>query len=367
MDKMFKRSLLGAAVAMCAAAGNANAAIELMGENVVLYGQAAGSLQYWSADAKGADDNTVVEIESRIGLRGKVSYDNFAPHFIWQIETGNAWNREGNADGEGAFGGRDTYLGLEFDNFGQIKIGRQLVAAYDYVDWPHSNPGLGNVFDWHNAIGAGFQDRANDVVRYDSANWGGFDFQATLSGMTDTNDALVASIAAGYTTDMFNIHAGYYHQGSYDVSKAKSCSISDKTEEIECTAATTEKAGDVSYAIIGGTLWVNDFQFTAAYKPMWNDRTDNKQNAYSVTAQYIMNDKWVYKIGYAATDDADKAVDRDGDGVLTTDTASQAITGRLGYLLPSTYLFLDVRNYDMLGNSEKHDGTRVLLGAEYYF
>lgn len=348
MDKMFKRSLLGAAIAMTAVAGNANAAIELAGESVVLYGQAAGSLQLWQADAKGAEDNTVVEIESRLGLRGKVAYDNFGPAFIYQIETGNAWNREGNGDGQGSFGGRDTFLGLEFDNFGQVKIGRQLVAAYDYVDWPHSNPGLGNVFDWHNAIDAGFQDRANDVVRYDSANWGGFKMQATLSGMTETNDALVSSIAAGYTTDMFNIHAGYYNQASY-------------------TNSDGEKAGDVSYAILGGTLWVGDFQFTAAYKPMWNDLTDNKQDAYSATAQYIMNDKWVYKLGYAATNDADKAVDRDDNGVFTKDTASQAITGRLGYLLPSTYLFLDVRNYDMLGNSDEHDGTRVLLGAEYYF
>lgn len=255
MDKMFKRSLLGAAVAMCAAAGNANAAIELMGENVVLYGQAAGSLQYWAPEKNGKDDTVEVEIESRIGLRGKVSYDNFAPHFIWQIETGNAWNREGNANGQGAFGGRDTYLGLEFDNFGQIKIGRQLVAAYDYVDWPHSNPGLGNVFDWHQTIDAPFQDRANDVIRYDSANWGGFDFQATLSGMTENTEALVASIAGGYTTELFNIHAGYYRQGSYDKRNKDCVSVSPDMNDCKPNGTTVE-AGDISYAIFGGTLWL---------------------------------------------------------------------------------------------------------------
>lgn len=90
---------------------------------------------------------------------------------------------------------------------------------------------------------------------------------------------------------------------------------------------------------------------------MWNDRTNDKQAAYSATAQYIMNDQWVYKIGYAATTESDNGNDDD----------SQAITGRLGYLLPSTYLFLDVRNYDMVGSSKDDDGTRVLLGAEYYF
>ena len=356
MDKMFKRSLLGAAIAMTAVAGNANAAIELMGENVVLYGQAAGSLQYWNADASGADNTVAVEIESRIGLRGKVEYDAMAPAFIYQMETGNMDNDSSkgdngngsNNDGFGAFGGRDTYVGFEFDGVGQLKYGRQLVAAYDYVDWPHTNPGLGNVFDWHNAIGASFADRSNHTVRFDSANWGGVKIQGTLSGMSKSTDALVASVAAGYTGNNFNVHAGYYTQGDY-------------------TNSAGDKAGDVSYAIVGGSLNLGDFTLTAAYKPMWNDLTDNQQDAYSATVAYMMDQTWVYKLGYAATTDADKAVDRDGDGIFTKDTASQAITGRVMYLLPSTALYFDVRNYDMLGNSDAHDGTRFMFGAEYYF
>ncbi|PSU32121.1 porin [Photobacterium lutimaris] len=349
MEKMFKRSLLGAAIAMTAVAGNANAAIELAGENVVLYGQAAGNLQYWNADGKGKDNNVNVEIESRIGIRGKVSFDAMSPAFIYQMETGNADNGgDGNGDGLGAFGGRDTYVGFEFDGIGQIKYGRQLVAAYDYVDWPHTNPGLGNVFDWHNAIDAGFADRANHTIRFDSANWGGVKVQATLSGMNETTDAVVASAAAGYTGSNFNIHAGYYTQADYKDSAGN-------------------KAGDISYAIVGGSLNVGDFTFTAAYKPMWNDLTDNQQDAYSATAQYMVDQTWVYKIGYAATTDVDKAVDRDDNGVFTKDTASQAITGRVMYLLPSTAIYFDVRNYDMLGNDKSADGTRFLFGAEYYF
>ena len=53
---------------------------------------------------------------------------------------------------------------------------------------------------------------------------------------------------------------------------------------------------------------------------MWNDATDNQQDAYSVTAQYMVDQTWVYKVGYTATTDADKAVDRDGDGVFTNTT-----------------------------------------------
>lgn len=215
MEKMFKRSLLGAAVALATMAGSANAAIELHGQAVQLYGQAAGSLQLNNPEAK--DNNTVVEIESRIGIKGTVEFDNFEPNFIYQMETGNAWNRGGNNDGFGAFGGRDTWFGFDFDGVGQLKFGRQLVAAYNYVDWPHSNPGLGNVFDWHNTIDASYQDRANDTIRFDSANFGGINFQATLSGMDTTNDAMVYSFATSYTNKVFSVHAGYYGQGKYDV------------------------------------------------------------------------------------------------------------------------------------------------------
>ncbi|AJR09598.1 porin [Photobacterium gaetbulicola] len=353
MDKMFKRSLLGAAIAMTAVASNANAAIELMGENVVLYGQAAGNLQFWSADASDEDNNVNVEIESRIGIRGKVEYDAMAPAFIYQMETGNADNGgEGNNDGFGAFGGRDTYVGFEFDGIGQIKYGRQLVAAYDYVDYPHTNPGLGNVFDWHNAIDAGFADRANHTIRFDSANWGGVKIQATLSGMNTSTDEMVASIAAGYTGNNFNIHAGYYNQQDAETK------VGDKT-----------LTGDISYAIVGGSLNLGDFTLTAAYKPMWNDATDNQQDAYSATVAYMMDQTWVYKIGYAATSDTDKAVTKkiNGTEVTTKDVGSQAITGRVMYLLPSTAIYFDVRNYDMLGNDKGADGTRFLFGAEYYF
>ncbi|WP_162045795.1 porin [Vibrio taketomensis] len=359
MDKFFKRTLVCAAVAF--AAGSANAAVELNGQALQLYGQAAGNLQINNPEA--GDNNTLVEIESRIGFRGNVEFDNFAPNFIYQIETGNAWNRGGNGDGQGAFGGRDTWLGLEFDGVGQVKIGRQLVAAYNYVDWPHSNPGLGNVFDWHNAIEAGYQDRANDVIRFDSATWGGFNFQATLSGMAETNEAVVFSAAASYTNSVFSAHIGHYTQNEYDKKVAATeetwgpNDAGDAWVKIPAKDATTEKAGDVSYTIVGGSLFLGDITLTAAYKNMQNDLTNDDQDAYSATAQYVINGQWVLKAGYAAT----------SESKLGDDNDSTAVTGRLGYLLPSTYLYMDIRSYDMLGSDETYDGTNILLGAEYYF
>ncbi|WP_283131273.1 porin [Enterovibrio norvegicus] len=355
MDKTFKRSLLGMAVAVAAMSGSANAAIDLNGEAVQMYGQAAGFMHVTNPEV--GDGAAQAVIESRIGFKGRVAFDNFGPDFIWQIESGDANNTD-----YGAFGMRDTYLGLDFEGVGSFKFGRQLVAAYNYVDWPHTNPGLGNVFDWHNAIDASFEDRANNNFRFDSATWGGFNFQATLSGMGSTTDALVASIATSYTQDMFSVHAGYYNQGKYDaaVAKTEDSVVIDDNGNIVVkpgTAATTEEAGDVSYAIVGGSVFLGDVTLTAAYKMMENGLTGDDQDAYSATAQYVIDGTWVLKAGYAAT----------SESKLGNDDDSQAITGRLGYMLPSTYLYMDVRSYDMDGSTEKNDGTNILIGAEYYF
>ncbi|EJB8580823.1 porin [Vibrio cholerae] len=356
MDKMFKRTLLASAVAMVAAAGSANAAIELNGKAVQVYGQAAGFMWFQAPD-KG-DDKAMVEIESRVGFRGEVEFENFGPTFLWQIEGSNASNT---AQG-GQFGGRDTYLGLGFDGIGSFKYGRQLVAAYNYVDWPHSNPGLGNVFDWNNDIGAGYQDRADHVFRFDSETFGGFNYQLTLSGMNDTTDALVASIGASFQAGPVNLHGGYYTQGGYDKKVAATDPsvgiVNGAPAVVPGKPATTEKAGDINYGIIGATLGLDSFTLTGAVKLMNNNVTDGEQMAYSATAQYV-NNSWVYKLGYAGTNDAEVK------GVKQADTADTAITARLGYLLPSTYLFMDLRNYKM--NDADGFDHNLLIGAEYYF
>ncbi|KJY81690.1 membrane protein [Vibrio galatheae] len=356
MDKMFKRTLLGAAVATAAMSGSANAAIELAGKAVQFYGQAAGNITLIDANntqSVGAD------LESRIGFRGVVEFDDIAPNFIWQMEGGNA----NNGDKTGGLGARDTYLGLEFEGVGQLKYGRQLVAAYNYVDWPHSNPGLGNVFDWNNDISGGYQDRADSVIRFDSATWGGFNFQATLSGMTQDTDQMVSSVGASFSKETFSIHGGYYHQGSYEQSVDEPTKytfdsngnvvISDEwTEWNNSGAMDKETVESRNYAILGASIYLGDFTLTGAYKAM--EVGSIGQNAYSATAQYVINSKYVLKAGYAATDDADG----------TTNTADQAITARFGYLLPSSYWYIDSRNYEFDGGDWGH---RVLLGMEYYF
>ncbi|MBE4573576.1 hypothetical protein BOO29_06005 [Vibrio navarrensis] len=336
MDKMFKRTLLGAAVAAAAISGSANAAVELNGKALQVYGQAAGFVHITNPDQ--GDNSVSAVIESRVGFKGVVEFEDFGPNFVWQIEGGNA----DNSDKSGQLGARDTYLGLAFDGVGSIKYGRQLVAAYNYVDWPHSNPGLGNVFDWHNDIGASYQDRADHVIRFDSETFGGFNYQVTLSGMNETTDAMVVSIGASYQAGPVNIHGGYYTQAEY----------TEKVNNVDT------KKGDINYAIIGATAGFDSLTITGAVKLMNNNLDDKEQLAYSATAQYV-NNSWVYKLGLAGTTDSETK------GKTDKDTADLAVTARLGYLLPSTYLFMDLRNYKM-DNADSFDNN-LLIGAEYYF
>ncbi|MCP3700011.1 MAG: porin [Aliivibrio sp.] len=362
-NKFFKRTLLGAAIATAAVAGSANAAIPLAGDAVQFYGQAAGFMIL--IDDANSENSAGAGIESRIGFRGVVEFEDFGPNFIWQIEGGDA----NNGAKSGQLGARDTYLGLDFDGVGSFKFGRQLVAAYNYVDWPHTNPGLGNVFDWNNDIGAGYQDRADNNFRFDSATFGGFNVQATLSGMENTTDALVTSIAGSYTKGMVSVHAGYYNQGEYDakgptdvpkwIMGPNGTDIIPNPEYSEDGEVVKEYANN--YAIVGGSLFLDNVTLTAAYKMMEKDSADGKkkQDAVSATAQYVLDGKWVFKGGYAMTTDAKF------DGVKQKDTSDTAVTARLGYLLPSTYLYIDSRNYKM--NDNKDWANSVLIGAEYYF
>ncbi|EGR3920521.1 porin [Vibrio cholerae] len=358
MDKMFKRTLLGAAVAMAAVGVQA----AQLTDNVQLYGQAAGNLYFESKGDSAKDDTVGVEIESRIGLRGTQSFNNFGPDFVWQIETSNAYN----GDTGGQFGGRDTYLGLAFDGVGTVKVGRQLVSIYDYVDWPHSNPGLGNVFDWHNAIGAGYQDRADHVIRFDSSDYSGFKYSLSASKMNDSTDNAVVSFALAYNAERFGLHGGAY-LGSKEKTAAKAASFEfdSATGLSKPVAATAASEAQAAYYLVGGNVSITDkLSLTAAWKHMTNEvnNVEKKQDAYSATLAYWATSEWLFKTGYAATTKAKEG------SVTKADTDSQAITARALYVLdPSAVMYFDVRNYDMMGSKETDDQTRFLLGMEYYF
>jgi len=344
MDKFFKRTLVCAAVASAATVGSANAAVQVVGDAVQFYGQAAGALIV-SDHAKAGKENTVIaDIESRVGFRGVVEFEDLEPNFVWQMEGGNA----NNGTNSGGLGVRDTYLGLDWDGFGSVKFGRQLVAAYNLVDG-HTNPGTGYVFDgWVDGaldLGVGWEGRADHVIRYDSANWNGFTLQASLSGMSGSTDAKTISFAGAYQNDNMLLHAGYYDRG--------------ETEEADAL-----KVDGSNYWIAGAYFFLGDFTINAAVRDMsadYADGTDNGQMSYSGAIQYTINENWFVKAGYAAQAKSDQAKDA---GI---DDSDSAVTARVAFLQPSFIIYGDIRDYDMNGDSKETDKTDFMLGIEYYF
>ncbi|MGF1908000.1 porin [Vibrio kasasachensis] len=344
MDKFFKRTLVCAAVASVASVGSANAAVDVVGDAVQFYGQAAGAVIF---DIKDNQDNSMIaDIESRIGFRGVVDFEDLEPNLIWQMEGGNA----NNGDNTGGLGARDTYLGFDWDGFGNIKYGRQLIAAYNIVDG-HTNPGTGGAFDTANDIGAKYQDRADHVIRYDSANWNGFTLQGTLSGMGTSTDSKTLSFAGAYQNDNMLLHAGYYDRGE---------SV-EKEVKINMGTAADVALDSSNYWVAGAYFFLGDFTINAAYRDASVDYTaggENSQESYSAAIQYTIDENWFIKAGYAHQGESDKAVEDDSD---------TAITARVAYTLPSAILYFDIRDYDMDGKTTESDKTRLMFGTEYYW
>lgn len=141
MDKMFKRSLVGAAVAAVAMSGSVLA--KPATDSVDLYGQVALSIWQFGEDKIASGDQPLqFENESRFGLRGTKELAR-GPKLIWQMEGGNV----GDAGANSGLGVRDTFVGFEFDDGGKLRAGRLLTPLYEIVDWPYSGQRAGAVFD----------------------------------------------------------------------------------------------------------------------------------------------------------------------------------------------------------------------------
>ena len=211
MDKMFKRTLLGAAVAVVSTGVMAKQVGVNSDFQVEAYGVAAISVVNYDTDETNMSTGVVTdkstgydyENESRIGFRAsKDMFDDV--NVFMQIESGYVGE-----NGDGAtLGNRDTFLGLQGD-WGKVRFGRMLTPMYEIIDWPYSNPGLGAAFDWGSTVKYN-RDRHGDMARFDSKDYNGFSFAlAAGRGESSVKDNYFYGANAHYKLgDSFTIHAG---------------------------------------------------------------------------------------------------------------------------------------------------------------
>ncbi|MGY3569028.1 porin [Vibrio paucivorans] len=324
MDKMFKRTLLGATIALASTGVMAKQVGVNSDFTVEVYGVAAISVvNYNVSDNKAGENSTggagqmgfVVENESRIGFRAhKDMFENFK--ITMQIESGYVdnidWAHGGVAGG--VLGFRDTYIGASGD-WGNVRIGRVLTPTYELIDWPFSNPGLGSVFDW-GGINAHY-DRQSNQVRYDSPSFGGFSFAASVGRDTNANEPGTGG-AATKDSNFFSGNAKYTFE--------KVTLMGGVETGSDFRGVTNQD--NLTYLLGAEVGLPGGFGLAAAYKMEELDgylgvngaKVD--QGSYSIIGQY-WNGPLGIKVGYAANDEAEL------NGMTVTDSDSNTISAQV--------------------------------------
>ena len=369
-----KKSLLATAItgmmfsgAAFADGANSDAAKEFLTKDSFsyeVYGIIAMQAAYRDYDSgnKATDDDLggmQLNNESRIGFRGKKQFANFGPTFIWQIEGGYV---DPSFGGEGAgLGERDTFVGFESASWGQVRLGRVLTPMYELVDWPASNPGLGDVYDWGGAIGgAKYQDRQSNTIRWDSPMYADKFSLDIAAGAGDKaglgeGDDYWGGIAAHYKIGPIQLDAAY-----------------EGNRNIKMEGQTWEN----NTYLVGAQGWFdNGISFFAQYKYMEADASNGvseKQDAMSAAIMYTTGD-WQYKLAYAANFDLER------DGKTINDTADDVLSAQVMYFVdPSAVLYVRARTLDFGDGAyqldkptearwKSADYDEFSVGVEYYF
>ena len=154
--------------------------------DVVLYGQIKGGLGVTFQDGNNSQDGTITQMEdygSRIGFKGEEDLGN-GLKAIWQVEqrvslAGSTKDANGKELTSEGFNTRDTFIGLE-GGFGKVRAG--------YVsDQFNENMETMDIWEYRTGAGAAARglatmtrfDGRSQGIRYDSPNFGGFDFNIT--------------------------------------------------------------------------------------------------------------------------------------------------------------------------------------------
>ncbi|MFA0084374.1 porin [Vibrio sp. 10N.261.51.F12] len=389
MEKMFKRTLIGAAVASIVSFGSFADEGDggQVGINspfdVEVYGVAAISTVNYNVTDKESDSaGFVVENESRIGFRASGDMTD-SIRVTMQIESGYVdntdWAHGGTAGG--VLGFRDTFIGLSGD-WGNVRVGRVLTPLYEIVDWPFSNPGLGSVFDW-GGINAHY-DRQSNQVRYDSPKFGGFTFAASVGRDDDDNgggagsatrDTYFGSANAKYAFEKLTLmgavesgkRSGTTTEAKWDIATGSGTDDNGNAyvagDNYYTAASTTDDTDTLAYLVGFDLALPAGFGLAAAYKHEQLDQSNvtHDQGSYSVIGQY-WNGPIGFKLGYAANLDSEK-------GGVSQDDAENTISGQLMAVVNGfvPYIRVAQRTTNVKDSSDNRSDIVTRVGLEYGF
>ncbi|GAB2655036.1 porin [Vibrio panuliri] len=384
MDKIFKRTLVGAAVAFASAGVMAKQVGVNSDFDVDVYGVAAISVVNYDSDVTNIDKtsdnyNKVTnkssgydyENESRIGFRAsKQMFEDV--NVLMQIESGYVGE-----NGDGAtLGNRDTFIGLD-GSWGKVRFGRMLTPMYEIIDWPYANPGLGAAWDWGGDVKFN-RDRHGDMARYDSVDYDGFRFAlATGRGDKDVEDNYFYGASATYkAADFITFHAAVESESDRELKaksdaeycqKAAGCTVDGVLigHGLETKAAAAATMVDTFGYLVGFEASLpGGFGLAAAYK--YGESEDlaaggktSEQASYSIIGQY-WNGPWGFKVGYAANEESKT-------GSVKNNDEDSIISGQIMYVHEGFVPYVRIAQRDIKGGGEQNETFVVRVGLEYGF
>ena len=249
--------------------------------DVVLYGQIKGGVATTFSD--GDNDGSITQMEdygSRIGFKGEEDLGN-GLKAIWQVEQ---YVSLAGKQAEGGFNTRDTFIGLE-GGFGKVRAG--------YVS-DQFNENMETMDIWEYRTGAGaaarglatmtrFDGRAQGV-RYDSPDFGGFNFNIThqladdalenqfQNGAEDAGQRTIVGL--NYENSGFFGKVGY---GFYKDTAVKLNAAGQKTGDTDGHVARVEGGYDANNLFVGlAYQYTKDMPAYALWEVPGADTLDGK-------------------------------------------------------------------------------------------
>ncbi|MGF1694995.1 porin [Vibrio lamellibrachiae] len=344
-NKMFTRTLIGAAVASIAFSGSALA--KPATETVDLYGQIAISIAQNAQGYEASVDDTADKVigmdnESRIGVRGVAQFER-GPKLIWQLEGGNVGD-----DGSGSgLGVRDTYGGFDFDEGGKLYFGRVLTPLFEVLDG-YTGQSSGGGFSTGNTGNVNY-DRQSNMIRYDSSDLGGFSFD----------------LAAGRGEESIKGSNIYGASGQFNKGVVTAKLAYEHNTERPAGGALALDAEMNSY-IAGLNLDFDVFGVHLAYlnseaKAINGETGEASSDAVKVGAYYVGVENWTFNLNYASNSDPEV------NGAKVVNNTS-VVTGQAMYSLdPAAVVYVRAvsQKNEVTEGSKSDFGWRV--GMEYYF
>ena len=317
--------------------------------------------------------------ETRLGWRGYAKFDQLPEHtqFIWQVESGYVDESFAGPDGgNGYLGRRDTFIGFDSEVFGKVRAGRVLTPLYELVDWPASNPGLGDIWDWGGTIGGNkHNDRQSDTIRWDSKElWTGFTVDVAVGAGKDRAGA----------TDSTNADQNYWHGAAAHQKFDYDNGWVQLDVAYEMNYKTREKITNDDGEVLDTNFWDNQAylagiqgshgpigyfaQYRLAKADNTSDSIKEKQQSNSVGLMYNFgeNNRWQAKVGYAKNYDLKVA------GAKQDNTADDVWSTQLMYSIDSNaVVYARYRQVDTgetyLGRWKTDSFKEASIGLEYWF